>query len=168
MLNDVKLKKIFFNHMKLLVKRTWKKDTYTIGILYINGVRFSETMEDMDRGLNDKMSVEEIKKKKVYGETAIPTGTYEIDMNTVSPKFKTRIWGQRYNGKIPRIKNVKGFDGVLIHPLNTAKDSLGCIGVGRNTVKGMITNSTTFFYKLMDNYLLPAHKKGEKITLVIE
>ena len=84
--------------MKLLVKRTWKKDTYTIGILYINGVRFSETMEDMDRGLNDKMSVEEIKKKKVYGETAIPTGTYEIDMNTVSPKFKTRIWGQRYNG----------------------------------------------------------------------
>jgi len=62
------------------------------------------------------MPLEEITSIKVKNETAIPTGTYSVNMNIVSPKFKDRAWAKPYNGKIPRLINVPGFDGVLIHP----------------------------------------------------
>lgn len=153
--------------MELVVDRKWKKDSYTIGILYINNVRFSETMEDRDRGLTDSMTDFEISSKKVYGETAIPKGTYELQM-TYSPKFAGRVWGRRYQGKTPQIMNVKDFSGIRIHPLNTAQDSLGCIGVGRNLEKGKILKSTEYYYKLLDNYILPAIKRNEKITITIK
>ena len=154
--------------MNIIVERAWKKDTYTIGKLIINGKRICETIEDKDRGLTDNMSVDEIKKKKVYGETAIPAGTYTISMNVVSPKFKSRAWAKKYGGIVPRILNVKGFDGVLLHPMNTAKDSYGCIGMGRNTAVGKVTNSTYWFYYIMDNYLIPAKNKKETIQLTIK
>lgn len=135
--------------MELKLIRKYKKDTYTVGILYVDGKYFSNTIEDKDRGLTSDMSLSEIQSKKVYGETAIPTGIYEISLNTISPKFKDRIWAKPYKGKIPRLLGVKGFNGILIHPLNTAKDSLGCIGVGENKIKGQIINSTKYFHKLM-------------------
>jgi len=37
--------------MKLTLKRTAKKPTYTIGKLYIDDVYFCDTIEDTDRGL---------------------------------------------------------------------------------------------------------------------
>jgi hypothetical protein len=73
--------------MKLLVDRKWKKDTYTIGRFFVNGVLFCNSLEDKDRGLKQTDSLSTIKSKKVYGETAIPTGIYKIDMETVSPKY---------------------------------------------------------------------------------
>lgn len=154
--------------MELLVKRVARRDEYTIGRLYINGVKFSDTLEDCDRGLTQDMPLEEIKAKKVYGKTAIPTGTYEVDMNTVSPKFQARSWAKPYGGKIPRLINVPGYEGVLIHPFNTASESLGCIGCGNNSIKGMITDSSRTFMSLMSKYLLPAKVRGEKITISIE
>ena len=127
--------------MELLVDRKWKKETYTIGEFFINGKKFSETCEDKDRGLNDKMSLSEIKSKKIYGKTAIPTGTYEVRMDIISPKFATKPWYSIncHGGRMPRIINIKGFEGVLIHPGNTEDDTYGCILVGRNTVKGKVT-----------------------------
>ena len=154
--------------MKLKVIRKAKTPEYTIGKLYVDGIYVCDTLEDCDRGLTQDMPLEEIKAKKIYGKTSIPKGTYDIDMNTVSPKFKDRSWAKPYGGKVPRLLNVKGFEGILVHPLNKASESLGCIGVGKNTVVGMVTDSTNTFKMLMDNYLLPAKVKGEKITMTIE
>jgi hypothetical protein len=106
--------------MELTLKRRFKGPKYTIGSLYINKEYFCDTIEDIDRKLNDSMTEEEIKRIKVYGETAIPYGTYKIDMNTVSPKFRGRSWAEPYSGKLPRLLNVKGYEGVLIHVGNTA------------------------------------------------
>ena len=149
--------------MELLLKRIAKKQDYTIGKLYINGQWFSNTLEDTDRGLTSSMTEDEISKIKVYGKTAIPTGTYKINMNVVSPKFKNRAWARPYNGKIPRLLNVPGFDGVLIHPGNTSEDSLGCVLVGKNTVKGMVTQSQDTFHELMKVLI-----KQNDITITIE
>lgn len=154
--------------MELKVKRIAKKNEYTIGKLYVNGAYFSDTLEDCDRGLTQDMPLEEIKEKKVYGKTAIPIGTYEIDMNTVSPKFEKRSWAKPFGGKLPRLINVPGYEGVLLHVGNTAADSSGCLLVGKNSIKGMITDSSRTFMSLMTKYLLPAKLKGEKITLTIE
>lgn len=153
--------------MQILVDRKWKKDAYTIGKMFVNGVLFSDTLEDKDRGLNESMSLEEVKGKKIYGETAIPTGTYEVKM-TYSNRFSNRAWGRKYRGKVPEIMNVKGYSGVRIHPLNTAKDTLGCIGVGKNSAKGRITQSTAYYYQLLDNYIIPAVKRNEKIMITIK
>ena len=112
------------------------------------------------------MSEEEIKSKKIYGQTAIPTGIYKIDMNTVSSKFKGRSWAKPYGGKLPRLIGVKGFEGVLIHPLNKAEESLGCIGPNTSVNKGVGTGSTQAFNKLMI-LLLEAKAKGEEITIEI-
>lgn len=154
--------------MEIKIKRIAKKATYTIGKLYVNGTYVSDTIEDKDRGLTDDMPLELIKTKKVYGETAIPTGTYKLDMNTVSPKFKDRSWAKPYGGKVPRLLNVKGFEGVLLHVGNSDKDSSGCLLCGKNTIVGMVTDSTNTFKMLMDNYLVPAKNRGENITITIE
>lgn len=139
--------------MKLLLKRTAKKQNYTIGDLYINGKWFSNTLEDTDRGLDQSMTKEKVKELKVYGKTAIPTGTYKLVTNIVSPKFKNYSWAKPYDGKVPRLLNVIGFEGVLIHPGNTEQDSTGCILVGKNTIKGMVTQSQDTFHNLMKQLL---------------
>lgn len=153
--------------MKLLLKRIFKGSNYTIGKLFINGIYECDTIEDQDRGLTSQMTLEEIKAKKVYGVTAIPTGTYSINMTTVSPKFKDRVWAKPYKGILPRLENVKGYEGVLIHVGNKAQDSLGCILVGENKIKGQVINSTATFYELM-TVLLKAQSVGEVIELTIE
>ena len=154
--------------MELKLIRKEKEANYTIGDLFVNGILFSQTLEDCDRGLTQDMPLEEIKAKKIYGKTAIPTGTYEIDMNTVSPKFKDRSWAKPYGGKLPRLIGVKGFDGVLCHPGNTSESTSGCLLVGKNSIKGMVTDSTRTFHTLMSKFLLPAKVQGERITIKIE
>lgn len=153
--------------MKLLLRRIFKGPRYTIGKLFINGVYECDTLEDQDRGLTSQMSLEEIKAKKVYGVTAIPTGTYSINMTTVSPKFKDRAWAKPYKGILPRLENVKGYEGVLIHVGNKAEDTLGCILVGENKVKGQVINSTATFQELY-SVMLKAKLLGEELSLTIE
>lgn len=152
--------------MELKIDRRYKGTEYTIGSLYVDGSYFCDTLEDVDRGIDSSMSPADITKKKIYGKTAIPTGTYQIDMNTVSPKFKDRSWAKTYGGKVPRLLVVPGFDGVLIHPGNTASDTLGCILVGRNTIAGRVTDSTATFHNLMKR-MLDARVKGESISITI-
>lgn len=151
--------------MKLKVERIFTCETYTIGHLYIDDKYFCDTLEDTDRGLSDDMTEEEIKKIKVYGKTAIPTGIYDINMNTVSPAFKDRSWAKPFGGKLPRLIDVKGFEGVLIHVGNSSSDTSGCLLVGENKVKGQVINSTATFNKLMNNYLLPEYKNAGKIII---
>ena len=135
--------------MEILLKRIAKKNLYTIGKLYINGVYFCDTIEDKDRGLSQSMSLDEIKKIKVSNETAIPTGTYNVTLNVVSPKFKDRVWAKPYGGKVPRILNVPGFEGVLIHPGNDQDDTSGCIILGKNKVIGKVIESQATFKAFM-------------------
>lgn len=150
--------------MEIVLERKWKKPNYTIGILSIDGKRFCETLEDTDRGLRDSMSIGQIKSLKKPHITAIPTGVYEVNLNTVSPKFGSRsFYKEVCKGKVPRLLNVKGFDGILIHAGNKAEDTDGCILVGKNKVVGQVINSQVTFrelYKILSN-------SKDKITIKI-
>lgn len=153
--------------MKLLVDRKWKKTTYTIGVLYVNGIRFCETLEDKDRGLKQTDSLAYIKSRKVYQETAIPTGTYKVAMNVTSPKYSASAWYWKLcQGKVPRLLNVPGWEGVLLHTGNTALDTAGCILTGRNTKVGQLTESKVTYEKLYKK-MKAAYDKGEEITIEI-
>lgn len=112
--------------MIVKVKRTFKGPEYTIGKLYIDENYFCDTLEDT------------VRKVKIAGKTAIPTGTYKVK-KTYSPRFKTIL---------PEILNVPNFTGVRIHSGNTAKDTDGCLLLGLNKVKGAVLcskNTMAFF-----------------------
>lgn len=154
--------------MELLIDRKWKKHSYTISNLYIDGKWFCNCLEDADRGLDNSMSEDLIRTLKKPSITAIPRGTYDITLDVVSPKYsKIQFYKDICNGKVPRLKNVKGFDGILIHAGNNDKDSSGCLLVGQNKVKGQVINSKETF-KHLYQLLQDRRNKGEKITIKIE
>ena len=135
--------------------------------LYINGEWFCNCLEDADRGLDNSMSEDMIRTLKKPSITAIPRGTYDITLDVVSPKYsKVQFYKDVCNGKVPRLKNVKGFDGILIHAGNTDKDSSGCLLVGQNKVKGQVVNSKETFKQLYQ-LLQDGKSRGEKITIKI-
>ena len=134
--------------MKLKVERLWKKPGYTVGRLYVDGKFFCNTLEDTVRDLN--------RERKVPGKTAIPYGDYKVVFN----------WSPKFGRNLPRLLNVPAFEGILIHPGNTADDSSGCILVGKNTEVGRLTESRYTSDKL--NVLVEdAQRKGESITIEI-
>ena len=144
--------------MEVLIDRAWKKDGYTISRLYVDGELFGcNTLEDTDRGLNQEMDLDEIKKKKVYGKTAIPRGSYEC-VYTYSNRFKKML---------PLLLNVKGFEGIRIHSGNSAKDTEGCILVGLNLKKGMVLNSREWTSKLVSK-MKEAWNRKERVIIVIK
>lgn len=144
--------------MEVLIDRAWKKDGYTISRLYVNGNLFGcNTLEDTDRGLNQSMELNEIKKKKVYGQTAIPIGSYEC-VYTYSNRFKKML---------PLLLNVKGFEGIRIHSGNSSKDTEGCILVGLNLKKGMVLNSREWTNKLVSK-MKEAWNRKERVIIVIK
>lgn len=141
--------------------------SYTISNLIIDGETFCQVLEDADRGLDSSMSLDKILELKRPSITAIPRGTYEITLDIVSPRFGSKpFYKEVCDGKLPRLLNVKGFDGVLIHAGNTAEDSAGCLLVGQNKVKGQVINSQATFRELY-KLLKDKHDKGEKITIKI-
>lgn len=153
--------------MKIKVDRKWKKDTYTISPLYVDGSRFYEILEDKDRGLKQTDSLDYIKSRKIAGETAIPTGIYKVTLDVVSPKYAAVKWYKDFcGGRMPRLLNVPGWDGILIHPGTTALDSWGCLICGRNTVKGKVTSSRDTF-KALYKKMKAAYDRGEEITIEI-
>lgn len=153
--------------MELVIDRRWKKQSYTISNLTIDGKWFCNVLEDADRGLDNSMSIERIKELKKPSITAIPRGTYEVTLDITSPKYsKVQFYREVCNGKVPRLLNVKGFEGVLIHAGNTDKDSAGCLLVGQNKIKGQVVNSRETFKELY-KLLKDRKSRGEKITIKI-
>ena len=142
--------------MELKLERKYRSNNYCIDKLYINGKYFSDALEDPDRGLTDTMSLEEIKRIKVKGDTCIPYGTYNVTI-TYSPRFKKNL---------PLINNVKGFDGIRIHSGNTPQDTEGCLLLGLNKVKGRVVDSKVTVNKFID-IVQEAFNKGEKVTITI-
>ena len=159
--------------MKLKIERCELTEKYTLGKLYVydlikdDWIYIADTIEDKVVDIN-KNGVFDNGEEKIYGETAIPYGKYKILMDVKSPKFANRVWGKKYNGIVPRLDKVSDFSGVLIHPLNNAKQSLGCIGVGKYIGNGVLVQSMATYYSIMDNWLIPAYNNGDtNITLDI-
>lgn len=154
--------------MEILVYRKWKKPDYTVGRLSVDGVFIANTMEDVDRGLDDGMQDWMIRSKKIPNVTAIPTGRYQVEMDVVSPRFsKYPFYMDVCQGKVPRLKNVKGFEGVLLHCGSDHSNSSGCILLGLNKQKGKLTDSKETFKKIYA-LMKEAHDRGETIYITIE
>jgi hypothetical protein len=113
--------------MRLELIRKEFTEISTIGDLLIDGKFYCYTLEDMYR------------EKKIKGVTAIPYGRYEVIIN----------FSNRFKKPMPLLLNVKGFDGIRIHSLNTSDQTEGCIGVGFTKSKDFIGNSKSAFNQFM-------------------
>jgi hypothetical protein len=89
----------------------------TIGELYLDSKFVCFILEDKDRMLDSEWDLERIKREKVYGRTAIPTGEYRIEWT----------FSNRLNKPAPILLRVKGYEGIRIHAGNTNADTLGCL-----------------------------------------
>lgn len=142
--------------MELTLIRTKKTELSTISHLLVEGTHECFTIEDTDRGLKQTMSLDEIKKLKVHGRTAIPEGRYQVVI-AFSPRFKRLL---------PRLLNVPGFDGVLIHIGNYPRDTEGCVLPGMIPSKDCVLASKTAFTNLYKKLLkIP---KNDKIWINIK
>jgi len=134
-----------------LIRQNYTKDS-TIGSLYIDNEFFCYVLEDCDRGLNQDMSLLEIKARKIFGVTAIPAGTYKV-ITSMSARMKRLL---------PEVLGVNGYTGIRIHRGNYASDSFGCLIVGMRKAYNSVFDSTIAETALMRKL------KGQKdITLVI-
>lgn len=154
-------------NLEIHLKRAYCGERYTIGHITIEDNPFKcdsieRTVRDLNR--NGKFDNGE---KKIKGNTAIPFGRYEVTMRVISPAYSKKKAFAFTGGRMPRLLNVPEFDGILIHTGNTEKDSLGCIVVGLNKVKGQVVESMVTFkqlFKILDD----AYKAGREIYITIE
>lgn len=119
-------------------------DNSTIGDLYLDGIFQCYTLEDTCRRV------------KLDGETAIPAGEYEVVLR----------FSERYQSNMPRLLNVPGFSGILIHPGNTKADTRGCILVGETEYKDSIGGSRAAFNKLFSKLEIMSKTEPLSITVV--
>jgi hypothetical protein len=126
--------------MKLTLIRDIYTSKSTIGRLFIDGVEFCYTLEDIARP----------KGVKVYGETAIPCGKYSVTLS-YSNRFK-QLMPLVYNKPDLTVRDDNGisFSGIRIHSGNTDKDTHGCILLGRTKSENFIGHSKTTYKELLN------------------
>jgi hypothetical protein len=140
-------------NMHLLNDRIMSNSDTTIGQLFIDDIFECYTLEDEYRAV------------KVWGETRIPANTYEIQLRT------TGGFHQRYLKRFPtfhvgmlQIMNVPNFNYVLIHILNTEKETNGCLGVGKELYDWKLVKSTEAYEK-MYKQVAAALLQHEEVTI---
>ena len=132
--------------MKLEVLRFSSDSDSTLGVLFdITDKRkfLCFTLED------------EFREIKISGETRIPAGTYNITLRTEGG-FNQRYndkFGTDFNKGILWVRDVPGFEYILIHIGNTDDDTAGCLLVGDSqtqniTKNGFIGSSTDAYTRI--------------------
>ena len=148
--------------MKLEVLRISSQSDSTNGILFdvTEGRKFlCYTLEDEHR------------ETKVMSETRIPAGTYKITLRTVGgfDKRYTAKYGEMHKGML-WVRDVPGFEYILIHTGNTDEHTAGCLLVGssqqENISKGDgFISASVAAYKRIYPSIAAALEAGEEVTI---
>lgn len=141
--------------MEIVVQRETYTNDSTIGTLTYGSSK-CYTLEDKVRDTNKDGDLNDIGEAKVYGETAIPAGRYQVAF-TYSNRFKKYL---------PLLLNVAGFEGIRIHGGNSAKNSKGCLLLGNTKSSNFIGDSQ----KALSDFLIWLQKviKKEKVFIIIK
>ena len=152
--------------MKITNVRSIFTANSVIGKLSIDGVFKCYVLEPFDRGLDSSMSLEEIKAKKILAHTAIPVGEYKLKLISGAPiKARFGKWlEEMYPGDtfmVPELQDVKGFEGVLIHPGNFPKDTEGCSLVGQSIAGPDFIGGTPLAFETLQKLTFAEIEKGD-------
>ena len=144
--------------MKLTIHRDIHDPKFALGVLKVDGKDFGYTCEDTDRGLYKAMSLDDIRKVKIKGRTAIPTGTYRV----------YRTWSPKYQKHMMLVSEVPGYQGIRIHPGNDHSDTEGCLlpGLTRDPARGRV-DSSRFAWSWLDGRIDSLLREGELVDITI-
>jgi hypothetical protein len=153
----------------LTVEGSWtieRLPCYTIGRLCI----LEEVIDEYSTGTAEKYFCDTLEPTwrdyangayKVKGRSAIPEGRYAVVISW-SPKFKQwlpiLLGGPEFNRK---------WQGIRIHAGNTAKDTEGCILVGKNREVGKVLDSRIWVHRLKQK-IVEAKDRGEAVWITIK
>ena len=143
--------------MHILFTRNHSTDDYTLGMLLdvTKGIKFlAYTLEDEHRDV------------KVKGETRIPAGKYNITLRTEGGHHQRyeEKYGSMHKGML-WVRDVPGFEWILIHTGNTDEHTAGCLLVGNSSdLKGFIGSSVNA-YKRIYPPIAKALENGEEVTI---
>ncbi|PWJ54244.1 hypothetical protein CLV98_1182 [Dyadobacter jejuensis] len=147
--------------MELVLTRRWKATRSTLGTLKVDGEPHQFILEDLDRSLDASWPLEKIKETKVYGQTAIPTGRYQVVI-TYSARFKRQL---------PILIGVPGYSGIRIHPGNRHNNTEGCLlpgtHYGREDGQYIVMQSRIASDRLQ-NRIAAALARGEQVWVTVE
>lgn len=138
--------------MLLEVKREPSARGCTLGTLYVDGEFECFTLEDVVREIPEQA----VETWKTPGETAIPSGTYEVTVTNSA----------HFGRMLPLLLKVPGFEGVRIHSGNVAADTEGCILVGVRKTDLEVLDSRLAFQSLFAK-MLAARARNEPIHIRI-
>ena len=131
--------------INLLILRDTFTSESTLGVLFINGERFCDTLELPYR--DNQRSV-----------SCIPTGEYKVRM-----RYPRESATREYLHLL--IQEVKDRSYILFHRGNSAKDTRGCVLVGQSRKQDFVGNSTLAMDLLLKEII---NLGGTNINLIIK
>ena len=149
--------------MKYEVLRVSSQKDSTSGLLFEvdNGKRtfLCYTIEDEQRDV------------KVWGETRIPAGTYQLELRTEGGfhnRYKSR-YGDWHKGMI-WVKDVPGFEYILWHTGNTDESTAGCLILGNSQESNIVkkdgfVGSSRDAYKFVYPRVAAAIESGQEVEV---
>lgn len=111
--------------MEILIERHFSCSEYVIGRCYVDDTYLCDTLEPPVTGVK---------------HPCIPVGDYLVNL----------VWSPKFKSYKPRLEDVPHRSGILIHKGNSVKDTLGCILVGNNSIKGHLTQSGLAYCDLLE------------------
>lgn len=145
--------------MYIQVLRLVDNGESTVGTMHVNGTFECFTLEDTHN------------EPKIFGETRIPTGTYEIKLRNeggMTNKYAAK-YGNMHKGML-WLQNVENFEWVYIHVGNDEDDTDGCILVG-TTCSTRESNQTVsgsvLAYKKLYPRIARAIQSNESVTIQV-
>lgn len=136
--------------MLIAVIRKWLTKEATISEISVDGQFICYGLEDAVREIEGQP----VDSWKVKGETAIPYGSYPLEI-TPSVRFKRDML---------QVMDVPGFAGIRIHAGNTSADTEGCLLVGDTKGNDFVGNSRSALVKLFGIVQSALHR-GEDVTI---
>ena len=145
------------NTVEIVVDRNFSNARVTLSDIYVDGSLICHGLEDEHRTV------------KVWGNTRIPKGIYEISLRTFGgfhDRYSKASWIKDVHEGMLWVRNVPNFEAILIHVGNTKKDTAGCllVGMSRHENKEAVYLSRAAYKKLY-SLILPALKRGDRVTI---
>jgi len=143
--------------MKLEILRFNSSDDFTSGLLF--------DVTDNKRKFLCYTLEDQAQTTKVYGETRIPAGTYNLTLRTEGgfhTRYLAKFGGDWHKGMI-YVNEVPNFEYILWHIGNTDDDTAGCLLLGK-TQQANFIGSSGDAYKDVYPKVRDAILYGEKVT----